>query len=82
MKEDPVHVFIHLFKPDLLVPEHLADENPALVPADISAVIDSPSLKRSGIDEARYSAGQQASAGHIDASRRFVGQSFVGALIG
>ena len=48
-EEDPVHVLIHLFEPDLFVTEHFADENPALVPTDVSAVVYSPSLKRSGI---------------------------------
>jgi hypothetical protein len=32
-----MHVLIHLFEPGLLVGEHLADEDPALVPADVSA---------------------------------------------
>ena len=45
-EEDAVHVFVHLLKPNLFVAEHLADKNPSLVPADVSAVVYSPSLER------------------------------------
>lgn len=45
MEEDPVYVFIHLFQPDLFVTQHFADENATLVPADVSAVVDSPRLE-------------------------------------
>ena len=44
-EEDAMHVLIHLFQPDLFVAEHLADENPALVPADVPAVVHSPRLE-------------------------------------
>ena len=40
-EEDAVHVFVHLLKPNLLVSENLADEGPAFMPADVSAVVHS-----------------------------------------
>jgi hypothetical protein len=45
MKEDPVYVFIRLFEANLLVAQNFAYENPALVPANISAVVHSPRLE-------------------------------------
>jgi hypothetical protein len=58
VKEDPVYVLIHLFQPDLFVAKDFADENPALMPTDVPAVVHPPSLERSGILEARYPAGE------------------------
>jgi hypothetical protein len=49
MEEDPMYVFIHLFEADLLVAQNFAYENPSLVPTDVSAVVHSPSVERSGI---------------------------------
>src|SRR5665213_2392998 len=80
-EEDAVHVLVHLLKPNLLVAEYFADEDPALVPADVSAVVHTPRLERSGILEARHAPGQHSSAGHVDASWRLVGESFVWALM-
>jgi hypothetical protein len=48
-EEDAMHVFIHLFEPGFFVAEYFADENPPLVPADISAVVHPPRLERSWI---------------------------------
>jgi hypothetical protein len=77
-EEDAVYVFVHLFESDLLVAEHFAYENAALVPTDVAAVIHSPRLERSWILKACHPAGEQPSAGYVDAPRRFVVQSFVG----
>ena len=44
-KEDPMHVLIHQLKPDLFIAEDLANKNPALMPADVSAVVHSPGLE-------------------------------------
>jgi hypothetical protein len=76
-EEDAVHIFIHLFEPDLFVPEHFTDEDPTLMPADVSAVVHSPRLKCFLILETRHAAWQHAGAWHVGASRRLVGQSFV-----
>jgi len=76
-----VHVFVHLLKPNFLVAEYLADKNPALVPTDVTAVVHPPRLERSWILKACHPAGEQPSAGYVDAPRRFVVQSFVGAFI-
>jgi hypothetical protein len=48
-EEDAMHVFIHLFELDFFVAEYFADEKPALVPIDVSAVVHPPSLERSWI---------------------------------
>lgn len=34
-EEDAMHVLIHLFQPDLFVAENFADEDPALMPANV-----------------------------------------------
>jgi hypothetical protein len=55
------------------VPENFANEDPSLVPTDDPAVVYPPRLEWPGILEACHVARQHASAGHVDASRRFVG---------
>ena len=80
-KENAVYVLIHLLKPNLFVTENFANENSTLVPTDVFAVVYSSSLERSGIHEARHSAGKQPCAGYVDISRRLVGECFVRALM-
>ncbi len=80
-EEDAVYVLIHLFEPNLFVSEYFTDEHPAFMPTDVPAVVHPPSLERSRILEARYPAGEQPSAGNVDAPWRFVGQRFVRAFI-
>jgi hypothetical protein len=80
-EEHPVDFVVHLFQADLFISENFADENPPLVPANVAAVVHSPRLKRFWILKARYSAWQQSSAGHVDASRRLVGKRLMRALM-
>jgi len=40
-----MNIFIRLLQPDLFVAQDFADENPPLVPVDVSAVVHSPRLK-------------------------------------
>jgi hypothetical protein len=44
-EEGSMHVLIHLFQPDFFVAENLADENTALVPANVPAVVHSARLE-------------------------------------
>lgn len=44
-EEHPMHILIHLLEPDLFVAKNFADEDPTLVPTDVSAVVHSPRLK-------------------------------------
>src|ERR1700679_2967648 len=51
------------------------------MPAYVSAVVYSPRLERPGILKARYAAGEEPSAGHVDAPWRLVGKSLMRALM-
>src|ERR1700679_538117 len=63
-EENTAEVSIHLSRSGLLIAEHFADENPALMPAEVPAVDHPPRLGRPGILNARYPAGNEPRAGH------------------
>jgi hypothetical protein len=68
-----MHVFIHLFEPDFFVAEYFADENPPLVPADVSAVIHPPGLERSWILKVRFVANIRRSRRTYSCKSFFIG---------
>jgi hypothetical protein len=39
VEEDPVNVLVHLFEPDVFAAKNLTDEDSALVPTDVTAVV-------------------------------------------
>src|SRR5580658_5371956 len=81
MEEDPMHFFIHLFQSDLFVAQHFANEDAALMPTDVSAVVHPPRLERFWIFEVRYPTGEQPSARHVYVPRCLVGKRLMWAFM-
>ncbi len=78
---DPEEVLVHLLKAEIFKREHLADEDPVLVPADISARVHAPGLEASWIGELTDSSGQQDGAALVETCRHGVVDSFVRPLV-
>ena len=76
-----VEVLFNLFKSDVFAPEDLTDENPALMPADVSRIIHTSSPEVSRIDIGLCVARQQPCAWGIKTSRCLVAERFVRSFV-
>jgi hypothetical protein len=77
---DPEEVFIHLLKTQVFKGEHLAYEDPVLVPTDVSATVHSPRYEASWISELDRCSRKHDGAALIEARGCFVLQPLMRAF--
>src|ERR1700679_800750 len=80
-KEDSVKPWCHRLEAQLFEAEYLADEDPRLMPTDVSAVVDASQQKAFRVNVLRQLARESDGAGLVETRWNLVVQPFVRTLI-